>query len=70
MLETPPALPTVVIAAVRGAIRGRATTQALGSNTVGAPAAIYVITVPLLQIRADSLGDKTSRYGICSYSEY
>lgn len=71
MLETPPAVVLLpVIAAVRGAIRGRATTQAWGSHTIRAPAAIYVITVPLLQIRADSLGDKTSRYGVqCSCSE-
>lgn len=54
MLETPPAVVLLpVIAAVRGSIRGRATTQALGSDTFGAPAAVCVITVPLLQIRVD-----------------
>lgn len=59
MLETPPAVVLLpVIAAIRGAIRGRTTTQALGSDTVRTAAAIYAITVPLLQIRVGSLGDK------------
>lgn len=55
MLETPPAVVLLaLIAAIRGAIRGRAITQTLGSGTVGAAAAVYVITVPLLQIRTDT----------------